>query len=33
MIYPIAVGGNVESTLERFQTEVMPAVRMELLRP
>jgi 5,10-methylenetetrahydromethanopterin reductase len=30
MIYPMATDGNVASTIERFQTEVMPAVRKDL---
>jgi 5,10-methylenetetrahydromethanopterin reductase len=30
VIYPLAVDGRVETTIERFQTEVMPQVRREL---
>src|SRR5207244_9707679 len=30
MVYPMATDGNVARTVERFQTEVMPAVRKEL---
>ena len=30
MIYPLAVDGRVETTIERFQAEVMPRVRREL---
>jgi 5,10-methylenetetrahydromethanopterin reductase len=30
VIYPFAVDGRVESTIERFQAEVMPRVRREL---
>jgi 5,10-methylenetetrahydromethanopterin reductase len=30
MIYPLAVGGGPETTVERFQREVMPLVRREL---
>ena len=32
MIYPMATDGNVASTIERFQTEVMPVVRKDLER-
>jgi 5,10-methylenetetrahydromethanopterin reductase len=32
MIYPIATDGDIASTIERFQTEVMPAVRTDLER-
>jgi 5,10-methylenetetrahydromethanopterin reductase len=32
MIYPMATDGNVASTIERFQTEVMPAVGKDLER-
>ena len=27
VIYPVAVDGRVETTIERFQAEVMPRVR------
>jgi hypothetical protein len=27
MLYPLAVDGRVETTIERFQREVMPLVR------
>jgi 5,10-methylenetetrahydromethanopterin reductase len=30
MVYPLAVGGHLETTIERFQAEVMPRVRREL---
>jgi 5,10-methylenetetrahydromethanopterin reductase len=30
MIYPLAVDGRIETTIERFQAEVMPRVRREL---
>jgi 5,10-methylenetetrahydromethanopterin reductase len=30
VIYPLAVDGRVETTIERFQTDVMPRVRREL---
>src|SRR5262250_960082 len=30
MIYPLAVDGRIETTIERFQSEVMPRVRAEL---
>ena len=30
MVYPMATDGNVARTIERFQTEVMPAVRKEI---
>ena len=30
MIYPLAVDGRLETTVERFQREVMPLVRREL---
>jgi len=30
MIYPLAVDGRIETTIQRFQTEVMPRVRAEL---
>ncbi len=32
MVYPMATDGNSASTVERFQTEVMPAVRKDLQR-
>ena len=32
MIYHVATDGNVAGTIERFQTEVMPAVRKDLER-
>ena len=32
MVYPVAPSGSVVVTIERFQTEVMPAVRKELER-
>jgi hypothetical protein len=32
MIYPMATDGNVATTIERFQTEVMPVVRKDLER-
>ncbi len=32
MVYPLAVDGRVETTIERFQTEVMPRARRELGR-
>ena len=32
MLYPLAVDGRVETTIERFQREVMPQVRRELER-
>jgi len=30
MVYPLAVDGPIETTVERFQAEVMPHVRAEL---
>jgi 5,10-methylenetetrahydromethanopterin reductase len=30
MVYPLAVDGRIETTVERFQTEVMPRVRREI---
>ena len=30
MLYPLAVDGHIETTIERFQAEVMPGVRREL---
>ena len=30
MVYPLAVDGHIETTIERFQGEVMPRVRVEL---
>jgi 5,10-methylenetetrahydromethanopterin reductase len=30
MVYPLAVDGRIETTIERFQAEVMPRVRREL---
>jgi alkanesulfonate monooxygenase SsuD/methylene tetrahydromethanopterin reductase-like flavin-dependent oxidoreductase (luciferase family) len=30
MLYPLAVNGRIETTIERFQQEVMPRVRSEL---
>ncbi|HEY7434187.1 MAG TPA: LLM class flavin-dependent oxidoreductase [Methylomirabilota bacterium] len=30
MVYPLAVDGHIETTIERFQAEVMPRVRREL---
>jgi 5,10-methylenetetrahydromethanopterin reductase len=30
MVYPLAVDGRIETTIERFQAEVMPRVRAEL---
>jgi 5,10-methylenetetrahydromethanopterin reductase len=30
MVYPLAVDGRIETTIERFQREVMPRVRQEL---
>ena len=30
MVYPLAVDGHIETTIERFQGEVMPRVRAEL---
>src|SRR5262245_55350361 len=30
MVYPLAVDGRIETTIERFQREVMPRVRSEL---
>jgi 5,10-methylenetetrahydromethanopterin reductase len=30
MVYPLAVDGHIETTIERFQAEVMPSVRREL---
>lgn len=30
MLYPLAVDGHIETTIERFQAEVMPRVRREL---
>ena len=30
MIYPLAVDGRIETTIDRFQSEVMPRVRAEL---
>jgi 5,10-methylenetetrahydromethanopterin reductase len=30
MVYPLAVDGRIETTVERFQAEVMPRVRAEL---
>ena len=32
MVYPVASQGSIAGTIERFQTEVMPAVRKELER-
>ena len=32
MVYPLGPGGRIETTLERFQTDVMPLVRGELGR-
>jgi len=32
MVYPVASQGSIVGTIERFQTEVMPAVRKELER-
>jgi 5,10-methylenetetrahydromethanopterin reductase len=32
MVYPVAPSGGIVATIERFQTEVMPAVRKELER-
>jgi hypothetical protein len=32
MVYPLGPHGNINATLERFQTEVMPQVRRELER-
>jgi len=32
MVYPVASQGSIIATIERFQTEVMPAVRKELER-
>jgi 5,10-methylenetetrahydromethanopterin reductase len=32
MVYPVAPQGSIIATIERFQTEVMPAVRKELER-
>lgn len=32
MVYPVALQGSIIVTIERFQTEVMPAVRKELER-
>jgi 5,10-methylenetetrahydromethanopterin reductase len=32
MVYPVASQGSIAGTIERFQTEVMPAVRQELER-
>ena len=32
MVYPLAVDGDIVSTIERFQTEVMPQVRRDLAR-
>jgi 5,10-methylenetetrahydromethanopterin reductase len=32
MIYPMATDGSIANTIERFQTEVMPAVRKDLER-
>jgi len=31
-VYPVAPQGSIIDTIERFQTEVMPAVRKELER-
>ena len=30
MVYPLALDGRIETTIERFQSEVMPRVRAEL---
>jgi hypothetical protein len=30
MVYPLAVDGRIEATIERFQAEVMPRVRAEI---
>ena len=30
MVYPLALDGRIETTIERFQSEVMPRVRSEL---
>jgi hypothetical protein len=30
LVYPVAVDGHIETTIERFQAEVMPRVRREL---
>jgi 5,10-methylenetetrahydromethanopterin reductase len=30
MVYPLAVDGSIETTIERFQAEVMPRVRAEI---
>jgi hypothetical protein len=30
MVYPLGADGRIETTIERFQTEVMPRVRAEL---
>ncbi len=30
MVYPLAVDGRIETTIERFQAEVMPRVRAAL---
>lgn len=32
MVYPLGANGNIATTLERFQTEVMPQVRREMER-
>ena len=32
VVYPVASQGSIVSTIEQFQTEVMPAVRTELER-
>lgn len=32
LVYPLAVDGRIETTIERFQAEVMPLVRAELAR-
>jgi len=30
MVFPLALDGRIETTIERFQSEVMPRVRAEL---
>jgi hypothetical protein len=32
MVFPVGVDGRIETTVERFQLEVMPLVRQELTR-
>jgi len=32
MVYPLGLGGDIASTIERFQTDVMPQVRRDLER-